>query len=108
MALIIILVIILFLLTMNCIDLSGKITKLSCQVKKFNNLIMGENKMSDMLKNLEGKMCKINIEGYIANPIECKVINVDNDWMEINYIKKSGKEQTEIIRINDINNISLL
>lgn len=96
-----------FILVMCYINLPSKVRRLSSEVKKLKNSVKGENKMSDMLKELEGKMCKITSEGSFTGTI-CEVISVDDDWMKITYTEKSGKTQTKIIRIDNINEISLL
>lgn len=97
-----------FVLLICYINLPSKVNRLSSEVKKLKSSVKGKNKMSEMLKELEGKMCKITTEGSFAGPVECKVINVDDDWMKITYTDKKGNINTKIIKIDNINEISLL
>lgn len=99
-----------FILAISNIGLSDKVKKLKADVMKINSSIKGEGKMSEILKGLEGKRCTLSVIG--AGPIDCEVINVDDDWMKINQItKKDQSKKIRIIRIEnitDINDVSIV
>ena len=95
-----------FILAIFNMGLSKKVKKLKADVKKINNSIKGESEMSEILKGLEGKRCKITVSEIFEGPIECEVIKMDEEWMKVNQILKKGKSKIRIIRIENINDIS--
>lgn len=97
-----------FILAMGNIGLKDKVDKLAKDVKKLKRGNKGDNKMSEILKSLEGKRCIITYSGSISGPRECDVLNVDDEWIKVNYIGKKGAIETKIIRIEKINEVSLV
>ncbi|MPQ34266.1 hypothetical protein E4V42_23050 [Clostridium estertheticum] len=85
--------------------LSDKFKKLKADVKKINTSINVETKMSKILKALEGKRCTLSI--ISKGPVDCKVINVDDEWMEVKQFLKKDQSKTMIIRIKKINDVAI-
>ena len=100
-----------FILALSTIGLSDKVKNLKADVKKINSSMKGESKMSEILKGLEGKRCKLTISGSYTAPIDCEVISVDDEWMKVNQILKKDKSKIRLIRIeniSDINDVSIV
>jgi len=87
--------------------LPKKVKKLKKDVTKIKKLIKGESKMSEILKELEGKRCKIIAEGSFNGTIDCEVINVDDEWMKISQILRKEQRKIKIIRIDNIIDVSI-
>ncbi|MBR6670065.1 MAG: hypothetical protein IKL31_04875 [Ruminococcus sp.] len=91
------------------------------KIKALERNITGGNDMSDMIKALKGKKCKLTfvdyidfIEGTLNKVVECTVIDADDEWMKISFTsKKANKKSKEekivnqIVRIENINSIEL-
>lgn len=62
--------------------------------------------MSDILKELVGKKCKITINDDIfSGPIECSIIQIDDEWMRFSYIDKKLGDIIKIMRIDDLQSV---
>lgn len=94
-----------FILAISNIGLSDKVKKLNADVKKIKNSIKGDNKMSEVLKGLKGKRCTLTVSASGLGPIDCEVINVDEEWMSVSQILKNNERKIRIIKIENINNI---
>ncbi|MBZ9618459.1 hypothetical protein [Clostridium estertheticum] len=92
-----------FIIAISNMGLSDKFKKLKTDVKKINTLIKWETKMSKILKALEGKRCTLSI--ISKGPVDCEVINVDDEWMEVKQFLKKDQSKTMIIRIEKINDV---
>lgn len=73
----------------------GKVNKLEKRVKKLERSLRGENNMSEIIKALVDKKCKVISEGGLgflgsAETI-CTVLAVDDEWIKISYSDKKGK-----------------
>jgi len=97
-----------FILVIFNMELPDKVRKLKDDVRIIKNAIKGEGKMSEILKELEGKRCKLEVQGSFQGPIECDVINVDDEWIKISQISKKNQSKIKLIRIDRINEVSLL
>ncbi|MCB2301049.1 hypothetical protein [Clostridium tagluense] len=95
-----------FILAISSIGLSDKVAKLKADVRKINISMKGDVKMSEILKGLEGKRCTLSV--IAKGPIECEVISVDDEWMKVNQITKKGQSKMMIIRIDNINDVSIV
>lgn len=89
------------------LSLPGKIQGLNSDIRMLKHRIKGGNTMSEILKELEGKRCKLTLEDS-SIPIECDVISVDADWMKIIYYEKKDTTTTKIIKIEQINEVALV
>ena len=61
--------------------------------------------MTRLFEELKGKKCIIKQEGDYSTPIECKVCDVDDDWVKIIYADKKKGETTKLLRIDNIRSI---
>ncbi|WAG67085.1 hypothetical protein LL037_08125 [Clostridium estertheticum] len=59
--------------------------------------------MSKILKALEGKRCTLSV--IAKGPVDCEVINVDDEWMEVKQFLKKDQSKIMIIRIEKINDV---
>ncbi|SHH81552.1 hypothetical protein [Clostridium grantii] len=71
-----------FALVISDMGLKDKVKKLKKDVRKINSK-KEEVKMSEILKELEGKRCRLTVSEIFAGQIECDVITVDDEWMKI-------------------------
>ena len=97
-----------FILAISNMGSSDKVKKLKMEVKKVKNSIKGEKKMSEMLKELEGKTCMLTVCGSLTGTINCEVITVDDEWMKISQIVKKGQNKIRLIKIENINEVSII
>ena len=100
--------IIAFILAAANIGLSDKVKKLKEEIRKIKDSIKGEVKMSEILKDLEGKKCNLSIQRSFLGTIECEVLTVDGEWMKVSQIIKNKQNKIRIIRIEDINDLSII
>lgn len=97
-----------FLLIVFNIALNDKVKKLKEDVRIIKNSVKGEAKMSEILKELEGKRCTLTVNGSSQGLIACEVISVDGEWMKISQVVKNNPSKIKIIRIADIAEVSLV
>ena len=87
----------------------SKTNKLESRVTKLENKIKGENTMSKILSELINKNCIIDTsEGFSLvsqSKINCTILDVDDDWVKINYTTKKGENKTAIIRVDTISKV---
>lgn len=93
----------------------GKVRKLESKVKKIEGNEKrnerGENKMSNIIKSLIGKECKIKTEEELlfGNTLEnCLVLDVDDEWIKLSYKDKKGCSKTRILRIDLVSSIEII
>lgn len=96
-----------FILIVSHIALNDKVKKLKDDVRIIKNSIKGETKMSEILKELEGKRCTLTVHGSSQGLIACEVISVDGEWMKISQVVKNNPSRIKIIRIVNIAEVSL-
>ncbi len=93
--------------------LKAKIGSLKKSSSNFNR--NGENEMSKLISELEGKKCIITFsntfENLFDNQVECTVISVDDEWAKISYqrdVKKGEKQNViNIVRISNIESVEV-
>jgi len=89
------------------------------KTKVLKGITKGENVMSRLIDDLKGQKCLItcdNIQPSLIQRntiVECQIIDVDDEWVKINFIDKKDKEnisisKTTIIRIENILNIEII
>lgn len=87
----------------------NKINKLESKVKKLENKIRGEITMSRILSELINKKCILcSSEAYSLvskSEINCTILEVDEDWVKINYTNKKGVNKTVIIKVESISKV---
>lgn len=97
-----------FMLVVMNVGLPKKVNNLKADIKKLKKAIRGERQMSEIIRELKGRRCILEIEDWFEGPIECEVIDVDDEWMKINYSEKKKGNVTKLVRIENINEISLI
>lgn len=90
----------------------GKVKRLEGKVKKLEKKNKGENVMSQIIKELLDKTCKITTSGESAFDVSadevCTVLAVDDEWIKFTSTDKKNHTKTQIMRIEDIDHIELL
>lgn len=91
----------------------GRVKKLEKKVRKLEKKKEGgNNSMSNMIKELVGKECKIfldddNVFSELSDQV-VQVVEVDEEWMKISYADKKKNEKTKIMRIEDIQSVEIM
>lgn len=90
----------------------GKIKKLESKIKTLQKRQRGESDLSKLIRELVGKKCKIETEVALdligASELQCLVLDVDEEWMKIQFIDKKKKQITKLLRIESIDGIQIL
>jgi hypothetical protein len=97
-----------FILVLCNLGLPGKVKSLKADIKTLKHRIKEDTIMSEILKELEGKRCRLTLENSFSGPIECDVMSVDDEWMKIIHYEKKDKTITKIIKIEQICEVSLV
>lgn len=97
-----------FLLVLRTIGLPGTVKRLQSDIKMLKHRIKGDNKMSEILKELVGKRCKLKLGDTYSGTVECDVVSVDDEWMKIVHYENKDKTSTKIIKIEQINEVLLV
>lgn len=103
-----------------------KVKKLERRVKKLEqekrNTEVKEKENEDMSKlinELVGKKCILSLDedaldsmaSWFDQELECEVIDVDEEWVKVDYEEKQKKENvkiTSLIRIDNINGVKMV
>jgi hypothetical protein len=91
-----------------------KISYLEQRLKKIERKEKGDLKMSRMFQDLVGKECKIILEnGTGAITIGevgllCNILEVDDDWIKIQYKTKKNEIKTSLLKICNIEEVEIL
>ncbi|MPW26920.1 hypothetical protein GC105_14130 [Alkalibaculum sp. M08DMB] len=99
-----------FIIVLGYSSLPNQIKKLDKEIKKIKNNSKGDNIMSKLISDLKGHECVIECkEGLLdgKTSIECKVLDVDDEWMKISFTTKKGQSKLKVIRIDTIENIEM-
>ncbi len=97
-----------FVLSIFNIGLKNRVTKLKKDITRIKKTLKGNNLMAKMLKELEGKHCKITLSESMSGTLECDVISVENEWMKLSQIVKKKQSVVKIIRVDDISAIEII
>jgi len=87
-----------------------KVDKLEKEFRKIKSNGKGEKNMSKLISDLKGQNCTIECkEGLLdgKTKIECKVIDVDDEWIKISFINKKGENKQKVIRVDTVGSIEL-
>ena len=79
---------------------SKKIKKLENKIKKLERKEKGNAEMSRLLQEMIGK--KPTIIGELFGTNFWEVVDVDEEWVKLRYVDKTGKEKIKLQRIEDI------
>ncbi len=81
-----------------------RLNTLERKVKKLERNVNGGSKMSGIIKDLIGMECTIDGDGFFST--RCTILDVDDEWVKL-IVHEKKKELTKIIRIDNIDSITL-
>lgn len=85
-------------------DQDDRLDALERKVKKLERNANGGNKMSGIIKELIGRECTIDGDGFFST--RCTILDVDDEWVKL-IVHEKKKDLTKIIRIDNIDSITL-
>lgn len=85
-------------------DQDDRLDTLERKVKKLERNVNGGNKMSGIIKELIGRECTIDGDGFFST--RCTILDVDDEWVKL-IVHEKKKDLTKIIRIDNIDSITL-
>ena len=85
-------------------DQDDRLNTLERKVKKLERNVNGGSKMSGIIKDLIGMECTIDGDGFFST--RCTILDVDDEWVKL-IVHKKKNELTKIIRIDNIDSITL-
>lgn len=85
-------------------DQDDRLNTLERKVKKIERNVNGGSKMSGIIKDLIGMECTIDGDGFFST--RCTILDVDDEWVKL-IVHEKKKELTKIIRIDNIDSITL-
>ena len=85
-------------------DQDDRLNTLERKVKKLERNVNGGSKMSGIIKDLIGMECTIDGDGFFST--RCTILDVDDEWVKL-IVHEKKKELTKIIRIDNIDSITL-
>lgn len=103
----------------NVKKLERRVKKLE-QEKRNTEVKEKENEnMSKLINELVGKKCILSLDedaldsmaSWFDQELECEVIDVDEEWVKVDYEEKQKKENvkiTSLIRIDNINGVKMV
>ena len=85
------------------LDHTQKVKKLENKIKKLERKEKGNTDMSRLLKELIGRTPVI--VGQLFGTDNWEVVDVDEEWVKLRYVDKTGKEKIKLQRIEDIQTV---
>lgn len=85
-------------------DQDDRLDTLERKVKKLERNANGGNKMSGIIKELIGRECTIDGDGYYNT--RCTVLDADDEWVKL-IIHEKKSDSTMIVRLDNIDSITL-
>ncbi|RGF49673.1 hypothetical protein DW015_01920 [Ruminococcus sp. AF37-20] len=85
-------------------DQDDRLDTLERKVKKLERNVNGGSKMSGIIKELIGRECTIDGDGFFST--RCTILDVDDEWVKL-IVHEKKKDLTKIIRIDNIDSITL-
>ena len=82
---------------------SKKIKRLEKRLKVIERKEKGNIEMSRLLQELIGE--KPTIVGELFGTNNWEVVDVDEEWVKLRYVDKTGKEKIKLQRIEDIQTV---
>ncbi|MGT2716262.1 hypothetical protein [Streptococcus respiraculi] len=85
--------------------------KLTYLTKRIRKLERRENRgcdMSQLLKGLEGKQCKIQFDELLYYDRVYSVLEVDEEWVKLSWTDKKGVAITKLVRVDNIKEIEIV
>lgn len=101
-----------FILIMSYYSYPAKVKKVESKIKKLERNLKGEKSMSKILSELINKKCELVSEQGLSlvskMEIECVILDVDDEWIKINFLDKKGVSKTQVLRVEAIERVSLI
>ncbi len=85
-------------------DQDDRLNTLERKVKKLERNVNGGSKMSGIIKDLIGRECTIDGDGYYNT--RCTVLDADDEWVKL-IIHEKKSDSTMIVRLDNIDSITL-
>lgn len=85
-------------------DQDDRLDTLERKVKKLERNANGGSKMSGIIKELIGRECTIDGDGYYNT--RCTVLDADDEWVKL-IIHEKKSDSTMIVRLDNIDSITL-
>ena len=85
-----------------------RVKKLEKKVKRLEKKLKGDTIMSQLIKDLIGKKCKITKDVPVQQVVVSVILDVDDEWVKVMSTDKKNVSTTELIRIETIQNIVLV
>ena len=96
-----------FIFVTSLLDLPSTVRNLKRKINKIEHKVDGgESSMSNLLKELEGKRCKITFQSDFSSKLLCEILTVEKEWVKLIEIKKRKSKTMKIIRIDSIKEIN--
>lgn len=86
---------------------ADKHKKLQRKLNRLEKRNMGENQMSQLIKNMVNKSGKIYFDSELQTVYAWTILEVDEDWVKLQRTDKKGKVFTKIVRLDDIKSIDV-
>ncbi len=80
-----------------------RVKKLENKIKRIEQKQKGNKEMSRLLQEMIGK--KPTIIGELFGTNFWEVVDVDEEWVKLRYVDKTGKEKIKLQRIEDIQTV---
>lgn len=80
-----------------------RVKKLENKIKRIEQKEKGNIEMSRLLQEMIGK--KPTIIGELFGTNFWEVVDVDEEWIKLRYVDKTGKEKIKLQRIEDIQTV---
>lgn len=85
-------------------DQDDRLDALERKVKKLERNVNGGSKMSGIIKELIGRECTIDGDGFFST--RCTILDVDDEWVKL-IVHEKKKDSTMIVRLDNIDSITL-
>lgn len=85
-------------------DQDDRLNTLERKVKKLERNVNGESKMSGIIKELIGRECTIDGDGFFST--RCTILDVDDEWVKL-IVHEKKSDSTMIVRLDNIDSITL-
>ena len=93
-------------------EIPKKIKHLEAKMKKMERKQKGESQMSKLINELAGRECKIKSDSELAlvgsSELLCFVLDIDDEWIKIQFTDKKKNQVTKLLRIENIEEIEVI
>lgn len=85
-------------------DQDDRLDTLERKVKKLERNVNGGSKMSGIIKDLIGRECTIDGDGFFST--RCTILDADDEWVKL-IVHEKKSDSTMIVRLDNIDSITL-